>query len=273
MANCIGCNKNLHLFEGTNLKDGKGPYCNDCSKPFVEFFSEYNKNLEKANNDAKAAAWIAVCHLLCAEKVNIQYITSTIGQGELTWKKSKSKAIEFAKKAASLESSRDDNVINFFQAIISRAQLINYSKLLPSKFSHLPPGGMSGALFPHYVYNPEDVAVISGGMTITAFNALLSTLPGHEWLTGYTLPPVKPSDTELNPFLVRKPEVIEPLINALKDSNKNVRRSVAEAIEKFTIPSDPATLVWYFVAKENWDEVVAHGSISLEPLINVIKGL
>jgi hypothetical protein len=64
---------------------------------------------------------------------------------------------------------------------------------------------------------------------------------------------------------------VEPLINALKDEDRNIRKTAAEALDRIAIPSDPEILAWYFVAKENWNEAVALGSVAVEPLIHVLK--
>jgi len=72
-------------------------------------------------------------------------------------------------------------------------------------------------------------------------------------------------------FEVKK-MMAEPLVNALKDENEDVRLSVAIALDKLKfIPRNDQEAAWYHNAKRDWDEMVFLGKLAIEPLILSLK--
>jgi HEAT repeat protein len=70
---------------------------------------------------------------------------------------------------------------------------------------------------------------------------------------------------------IGKPAV-EPLIEALRDKNSNIRKKAAETLDK--IGWEPKTGVEkaiYFVAKQNWNKCVTIGQPALGPLIKALR--
>ena len=65
---------------------------------------------------------------------------------------------------------------------------------------------------------------------------------------------------------------MEPLIVALKDSNVNVRKKAAEALEKvgWQAGKDEVSAA-YWIGKQNWEECVKLGALAVEPLIVALK--
>jgi len=187
---CISCSRKIGFFDGLDL-GGKGPYCKNCLTPFFEFLSTYEKKSEKADSDPKAAAWVAACHLLCAERVNIDYRDKNLLSGPptafgFTWEVSKRCAIELAKKALALLSGDDKLAKSFLHSIIKRAMSIASSAVQPFAVETTS-SGWGGILGTRYVLSPESMAVQRGGMTLADLDQLLAALPGHEWLTGKRL--------------------------------------------------------------------------------------
>jgi len=58
----------------------------------------------------------------------------------------------------------------------------------------------------------------------------------------------------------------EPLCQALKDRSADLRQAAAEALGKIAIPADPQSLAWYWIARQDWDQVGASGHLALKPL-------
>jgi HEAT repeat protein len=68
------------------------------------------------------------------------------------------------------------------------------------------------------------------------------------------------------------PRAGEPLIAALKDPNKDVRWAAAKALDKFNwTPGTDDTGVLYWIAKREWNKVVAIGATAVEPLIAALE--
>lgn len=64
---------------------------------------------------------------------------------------------------------------------------------------------------------------------------------------------------------------VEPLINTLKDKNKGVRMSAAEALDRIGWrPTLGIQKVYYYIAKQNWEQVTSLGSPAVEPLIKAL---
>jgi HEAT repeat protein len=65
---------------------------------------------------------------------------------------------------------------------------------------------------------------------------------------------------------------VEPLIAALKDEDSHVRKSAAKALEQMKWqPKDDREQVVWFIAKQNWNELVKLGAVAVEPLIAALK--
>jgi len=73
-------------------------------------------------------------------------------------------------------------------------------------------------------------------------------------------------------FETRK-KMAEPLVNALRDEDEDVRLTVALSLDKlhFT-PRNEEENAWYLVAKREWNRVTFVGNPAIEPLILALKG-
>lgn len=64
---------------------------------------------------------------------------------------------------------------------------------------------------------------------------------------------------------------VEPLIAALKDKDRKVRLYVVDALDKLGwYPARDETGVWYWAAKEQWDQCTEIGASAIQPLITCL---
>ncbi len=63
------------------------------------------------------------------------------------------------------------------------------------------------------------------------------------------------------------------LVDTLRIVDGNVHKVAAEALDKlgWKLSDQPDIIVWYWIAKEQWDKVTALGSPAVEPLIIVLE--
>ncbi len=91
------------------------------------------------------------------------------------------------------------------------------------------------------------------------------------WWTLRQLRSADPLDRELAARKLgysKNVRAIKPLIGALKDAHRKVRKAAAEALEELRYePQGIAERPWIFVAREAWDSAVSLGAIAIEPLI------
>jgi HEAT repeat protein len=67
------------------------------------------------------------------------------------------------------------------------------------------------------------------------------------------------------------PRAVEPLIRALRDENWEVRKAAVEALDKLGWkPGQDEGAAWYWVAKEKWEQCVALGAASVEALLSTL---
>lgn len=127
VAQCIKCGAKVGFFSQKNLRSGKGPFCKTCFVPYTAFFFTWIQQSKKSDADPQSAAWVALCHLVCAERVNVVRETKhAIGMSlekEETWKESKKSAVEYAQKALSLLPTSSPGH-PFVSALLQRAQRI-----------------------------------------------------------------------------------------------------------------------------------------------------
>jgi len=69
-----------------------------------------------------------------------------------------------------------------------------------------------------------------------------------------------------------KKKMAEPLVNALRDDDEDVRYSAALALDKlYFTPRNEEENAWYLVAKREWDKVTFVGTPAIEPLILALR--
>ncbi len=71
---------------------------------------------------------------------------------------------------------------------------------------------------------------------------------------------------------IGNPRAVEPLFHTLKDKDSYVRKEAAEALKLLNWePLKETEMVYYFLAKQNWEKLVKLGEIAVEPLIHALK--
>jgi len=185
MAECIVCGKRVGFFSRRDFKSGKGPFCKECVKPmdaFVFFYMQQEGLERKSDSDPKAAIWMALCHLICAERVNADcfrsYATGGTSHETNSWMASKNRALGLVENVlATLPDGSPGNILT--KAIIERATNIQEPKTNEVKIETI-----SGAspITGGTTYTPDIWAILSGEVTINDLIDFKNTFPEHEWL-------------------------------------------------------------------------------------------
>jgi len=192
-ADCANKRKvtcSVHGVVGEKLWAGGIPTCSQCKlekdeKGLALPVQWWKMSAEVKSGDGKALAWMAACHLLHAERVNIhRSVEHVLGGAEVcsyaTWQASKLKALEFGKRALSV--CHEEHGRTFCSFLVARAESLQSSRgtLKESK-------GMSSAIGPmaHYEYLPEEAAILGGEQTLDDLSQLVSEIPCCEWLVGF----------------------------------------------------------------------------------------
>lgn len=192
-ADCANKRKvtcSVHGAVGRKLSTGLIPLCTVCMREWEEegpkLPVQYMRMSETAKSgDAKALAWIAACHLLHAERVNIHRTVEHAlggagGSSYTTWEASKAKALEFGRRA--MEVCHEEIGRTFCRSLVARAESIQSSGAALREST-----GVSSAMGPmaHYEYLPEELAILGGHQTLGNLSHLVSEVPCCEWLVGF----------------------------------------------------------------------------------------
>ena len=158
---------------------GSGYLCKECYQPYGLVLEIYTTNLEKSNTDPKAAAWVALCCLLAAQRINlVRTVTSVIcgiNEKKNSWEMCRQRAIELATKAMSMLPSGSEGQI-FVKGILTGAEEITESpqREIPIQ-RHASVWGDS-------ISDIEYEALVRSGLSIDELNNLIASMPGHQWL-------------------------------------------------------------------------------------------
>ncbi len=186
MGYCRKCEKKFPIFTISNARHPSpfrdGYLCTECYRPYRLVLEKYTANIEKADTDPKAAAWVALCCLLAAQRVNlVRTITAAlVGRTETqnSWEVCRQRAMEFTTKAITMLSS--DSVGQVFLREIQAAA---------KKITEPPPREFSiqryASVMGDSIRTLEHEAVERSGVSIDELNSFVASLPGHQWL----LPP------------------------------------------------------------------------------------
>jgi hypothetical protein len=183
MAHCHKCRKKFPIFTIRDVRRlnpfGNGYLCEECYQPYGLVLEKYTTNLKKADTDPKAAAWVALCHLLAAQRVNlVRTLTVTImrtSETKNSWEVCRQGAIELATKAMSMLPNDSEGQV-FLKGILTKAAEITESpsREIPIQVHASPLAGSVLAI--------EYEAVVRSGVSINELDNLVASLPGHQWL-------------------------------------------------------------------------------------------
>jgi hypothetical protein len=170
MPTCQKCKEKFPFFTIIDKKYpnplGAGYLCQKCYQPYGFALKKYTTNLEKIDSDPKAAAWVALCCLLAARRINLmRTITAAISgfvEKQNSWKVCKERAMILAAKAMSTLSCDSDGHL-FLKSLYTNAKDITKP-------------------FEDRILDIEYEAVVRSGVTIDEVSRFASSLPRHQWL-------------------------------------------------------------------------------------------
>lgn len=184
-ADCANKRKVVCSVHGTlihGLDGGSVLTCSMCDGwkrgPFGELHAGFEvMEVRAERGDTKALAWLAAGHLLHAERVNKVYLFTRgshvdYGDRYVSWEASKSKAVDFGKKALSV--CCEELGQTFCSSLVARAESLQSSPVPQVVIE------WDGPLF------RENMEVIfSRHQTLKDLSTIVSEIPGREWLVGY----------------------------------------------------------------------------------------
>jgi len=75
VANCRKCDQKFPFLSIWNAKRpnplGNGHLCNKCYQLYQFVLEKYTTHLKQVDTDPRAAAWVALCCLLAAQRINL----------------------------------------------------------------------------------------------------------------------------------------------------------------------------------------------------------
>ena len=183
MATCRKCGEKFPLFTIRNARYpspfGDGDLCRGCYQPYGLVLGKYTANLKKTATDPKAAAWVALCCLLAAQRVNlVRTITAAmvgLTETQSSWEVCRQRAVELASKAMTMFSPDSDGRL-FVKALLAMAVKIN--KPPPREIRIQQYASVMGDT----ILDIEHQALMRSGVSIDDLNNCVATLPGHQWL-------------------------------------------------------------------------------------------
>ncbi len=183
MPTCQKCKEKFSFFTIRDKKCpnplGAGHLCRKCYQPYGLVFKKYTTNLKKIDSDPKAAAWVALCCLLAARRVNLmRTITAAISgfvEKQSSWKVCKERAMILATKAMSM-LSRDSDGHLFLKALYTNAKDITKPPTREIPIQRY------ASVFEDRILDIEYEAVVRSGVTIDEVSRFASSLPRHQWL-------------------------------------------------------------------------------------------
>lgn len=183
MANCQKCKKKPPFFTFRDARRpnplGNGQLCKECYRPYGLVLEKYTANLNKADTDPKAVAWVALCYLLAAQRVNlVRTITAAIvglTETKNSWEVCRQRAMELATKAMRMLAPDSEGQV-FMQGLFARAKKITKS---PSREI---PIQRYASVWGDSILDLEYEAVMRSGVSIDELNNFVGSMPGHQWL-------------------------------------------------------------------------------------------
>ena len=183
MAHCQKCRKKLPFFTirdaGRPNPLGDGKLCPKCYQPYGFVLEIYTASLDQAATDPKAVAWVALCYLLAAKRVNlVRTITAAIvGLTETanSWEVCRQRTMELTTKAMRMLAADSEGQV-FVKGLFASAEKIAKS---PSREI---PIQRHASVWGDSILDIEYEAVVRSGVSIDELNNLVASMPGHQWL-------------------------------------------------------------------------------------------
>ena len=183
MLACQKCKEKISFF---SIRDknysnplGSGHLCRKCYEPYGLVLERYTSNLKNIDADPRAAAWIALCCLLAARRINLmRTITAAISgfvEKKDSWKACKERAMILAESAMSMLSRNSDGHL-FLKALYAHA------KDMTKPPSWEIPIQRYASVYGDRILDIEYEALVRSGLTIDDVKRFASSLPRYQWL-------------------------------------------------------------------------------------------
>lgn len=183
MAHCQQCSKKLPFFTIRDARRpnplGDGRLCPKCYRPYALVLEKYMASLDQAATDPKAAAWVALCYLLAAQRVNlVRTVTAALvglSETQNSWEICRQKAMELATRAMRMLAPDSEGQV-FVKGLFASAQKITKSPLREIPIQR------HASVWGDSILEIEYEAVVRSGVTIDELNNFVGSMPGHQWL-------------------------------------------------------------------------------------------
>lgn len=183
MAHCQKCKKKLPFFSLRDAKRpnplGEGKLCPKCYQPYGLVLEKYTESLDLAATDPKAVAWVALCYLLAAQRINlVRTVTAAlVGFSEMqnSWEVCRQKTMELATKATRMLAPDSEGQV-FMKSLFAGAQKITKSP------SRQIPIQRHASVWGDTIRDIEHEAVVRSGISMDEINNYIASIPGHQWL-------------------------------------------------------------------------------------------
>ena len=183
MPNCQKCKGKTSFFA---IRDkfypnplGTGHLCRKCYEPYGLVLKKYTINLEKIDSNPKSAAWVALCCILAARRINIvRTITATISgfvEKQNSWEVCRERSMILTKKAMSMPLNDSDGYI-FLNALYTNAKNITEPPAWEITLQRY------ASVFEDKILDIEYEAVTRSGITIDEVSEFACFLPQYQWL-------------------------------------------------------------------------------------------
>ena len=186
MTNCQRCGKKFPFFtirdvrHPSPLRDGY--LCKKCYQPYGLVLKKYSANLKKTETDPKAAAWVSLCYILAAQRVNlVRTITAAIiglTETKSSWKVCRQRAMELTTTAMTMVSSDSEGKV-FMNGLLTMVEKITES---PHREIWIQ---RYASVMGDSIQDIEYEAVVRSGISIDELNNFVVSLPGHQWLMSH----------------------------------------------------------------------------------------
>ena len=183
MANCQACGKKFPFFTIRNARHpnpfGDGYLCSVCHEPYGIVLKKYTSTLKNVHTNPKAAAWVAVCYLMAAQRVNlVRTVTAAIigvSETQRSWEVCRQSAAKLATTAMSM-LPLDDEGQRLLNGILNSVETMTES--LPREITIQRHASVWGDT----ILSIEYEAVMRSGISIDELNSYAASFPGHLWL-------------------------------------------------------------------------------------------
>ncbi len=183
MASCQKCGKKFPCFTIRNVRhpnpSGDGVLCEQCYRPYGLVLEKYTTSLKNAHTSPKAAAWVAVCYILAAQRINlVRTVTAAIlgiTETENSWKVCRQRAMELATRAMSMPASDSDGQA-FLKGLLKRAEEITEPPLRKMPIQR------HASVWGDTILDVEYEAVMRSCICMDELNDLVTSLSGRQWL-------------------------------------------------------------------------------------------